>query len=87
MTPLAALLVRDMRIALRVGGGALMGVLFFLVVVTLIPFAIGGQTEEPTFPALQFLSQGKARGKAKPVPKTASCKRDFWNATNGRVTT
>ena len=41
MSPLTALLVRDMRIALRVGGGALMGVLFFLVVVTLIPFAIG----------------------------------------------
>jgi heme exporter protein B len=41
MTPLAALLVRDMRLAVRVGGGALMGVLFFLVVVTLVPFAIG----------------------------------------------
>jgi heme exporter protein B len=41
MTPLAALLLRDIRIAMRVGGGALMGVLFFLVVVTLIPFAIG----------------------------------------------
>jgi heme exporter protein B len=41
MTPLAALLVRDMRIAMRVGGGALMGVLFFVAVVTLIPFAIG----------------------------------------------
>ena len=41
MTPLAAILVRDMRIAVRVGGGALMGVLFFLVVVTLTPFAIG----------------------------------------------
>jgi len=41
MTSLAALLMRDMRIAVRVGGGALMGVLFFLVVVTLIPFAIG----------------------------------------------
>jgi heme exporter protein B len=38
---LSALLVRDIRIAVRVGGGALMGVLFFLVVVTLIPFAIG----------------------------------------------
>ena len=35
------MLVRDMRIALRVGGGALMGVLFFLAVVTLIPFALG----------------------------------------------
>ena len=41
MTPLAAVLVRDMRIALRVGGGALIGVLFFLVVVTLVPFAVG----------------------------------------------
>jgi len=41
MTALRALLVRDMRIAVRIGGGALMGVLFFLTVVTLIPFAIG----------------------------------------------
>src|SRR5271154_7310967 len=41
MTALAAILVRDMRIAVRVGGGALMGVLFFLVVVTLVPFALG----------------------------------------------
>ena len=41
MTALSALLVRDMRIAVRVGGGAMMGVLFFLVVVTLTPFAIG----------------------------------------------
>ena len=41
MTALAALLVRDTRIAVRVGGGALIGVLFFLIVVTLTPFAIG----------------------------------------------
>jgi heme exporter protein B len=41
MTPLSALLVRDMRIAVRVGGGALIGVLFFVVVVTLTPFAVG----------------------------------------------
>jgi heme exporter protein B len=41
MNALSALLLRDMRIAVRVGGGALMGVLFFLTVVTLIPFAIG----------------------------------------------
>jgi heme exporter protein B len=41
MTSLAALLIRDMRIAVRVGGGALMGVLFFLVVVTMVPFAVG----------------------------------------------
>jgi heme exporter protein B len=41
MSALAALLVRDMRIAVRVGGGALIGVLFFLIVVTLTPFALG----------------------------------------------
>jgi heme exporter protein B len=41
MTALAAVLVRDMRIAVRVGGGALMGVLFFLVVAAMVPFALG----------------------------------------------
>jgi heme exporter protein B len=41
VTALAALLLRDMRLAVRVGGGALIGVLFFLIVVTLVPFAIG----------------------------------------------
>jgi heme exporter protein B len=41
MIALSALLIRDMRLAVRVGGGALIGVLFFLIVVTLTPFAIG----------------------------------------------
>jgi heme exporter protein B len=41
MSALGALLLRDMRLAVRVGGGALIGVLFFLIVVTLVPFAIG----------------------------------------------
>jgi len=41
MTALSALLIRDMRLAVRVGGGAMMGVLFFLIVVTLVPFAVG----------------------------------------------
>ena len=41
MTAVAALLMRDMRLAVRLGGGAPIGVLFFLVVVTLIPFALG----------------------------------------------
>ena len=41
MSALTALLVRDMRLAVRVGGGALIGVLFFLIVVTLVPFAVG----------------------------------------------
>jgi len=41
VTAVAALLMRDMRLAVRLGGGAPIGVLFFLVVVTLIPFALG----------------------------------------------
>jgi heme exporter protein B len=41
MTALAAVFARDARIALRIGGGAMMGVLFFLTVVTLVPFAVG----------------------------------------------
>jgi heme exporter protein B len=41
MTPFTALIVRDMRLAVRVGGGALMGALFFLIVVTMMPFAVG----------------------------------------------
>ncbi len=41
MSSFTSLLGRDMRLAVRVGGGALMGPLFFLVVVSMIPFAIG----------------------------------------------
>ena len=41
MKALGALLVRDMRLAVRIGGGALMGVLFFLLVVTIVPFGVG----------------------------------------------
>ncbi len=44
MTALRALLLRDMRIAIRIGGGAMMAVLFFLVVVVLTPFALGPDT-------------------------------------------
>ncbi|MBC7579423.1 MAG: heme exporter protein CcmB [Tardiphaga sp.] len=41
MTALGALISRDIRIAMRIGGGALIGVLFFLTVVVLMPFALG----------------------------------------------
>ena len=41
MKALAALFVRDARIAVRIGGGAMIGVLFFLTVVILVPFAVG----------------------------------------------
>lgn len=36
-----SLFAREMRLSVRVGGGALMGVLFFLTVITVIPFGIG----------------------------------------------
>jgi len=41
MTALAVMLGRDVRLAVRLGGGAPVGVLFFLIVVTLMPFALG----------------------------------------------
>ena len=41
MRPLAAIFMRDLRLAVRVGGGGGIGVLFFLTVVVLMPFAIG----------------------------------------------
>ena len=36
-----ALYLRDIRLAVRAGGGALTGVLFFLAVIATIPFAVG----------------------------------------------
>ena len=36
-----ALILRDIRLAMRAGGGALIGVLFFLAVVATIPFGVG----------------------------------------------
>jgi len=41
MSSLLALFIRDVRLAMRVGGGGGIGVLFFLIVTALIPFAIG----------------------------------------------
>jgi len=41
MTKLVALMLRDMRLAVRVGGGALMGAMFFLILVVMVPFAVG----------------------------------------------
>ncbi|MCM2293363.1 heme exporter protein CcmB [Allorhizobium sp. BGMRC 0089] len=36
-----ALFLRDLKLSLRAGGGALIGVLFFLTVVAVIPFGVG----------------------------------------------
>ena len=41
MSAFRALIARDVRLATRVGGGALTGTLFFLAVIVTIPFGIG----------------------------------------------
>jgi heme exporter protein B len=38
---LKTLFLRDLRLATRVGGGAMIGLVFFLAVVTIVPFGIG----------------------------------------------
>ena len=38
---MGALFVRDVRLAMRAGGGTLIGVLFFLAVVAVVPFGVG----------------------------------------------
>lgn len=40
-----ALLMRDIRLAIRAGGGFGLGLAFFLIVVVLVPFGVGPQSE------------------------------------------
>ena len=40
-----AILVRDMRLAMRAGGGFGLGLAFFLIVVVLVPFGVGPESE------------------------------------------
>ena len=41
MNALGALLARELKLAVRIGGGGAMGLVFFLMLVTIVPFAIG----------------------------------------------
>ena len=41
MSGLGALFLRDLRVGRRLGGGAAMGVVFYLILVSMVPFAIG----------------------------------------------
>ena len=41
MSAATALLARELRLALRSGGGAGLGLVFFLIVVLLMPFGVG----------------------------------------------
>ncbi|MGB5840394.1 MAG: heme exporter protein CcmB, partial [Brucella anthropi] len=36
-----ALFLRDLRLSFRAGGGALIGILFFLAVISVMPFGVG----------------------------------------------
>jgi len=40
-----ALLIRDLRLAIRAGGGFGLGLAFFLIVVTLVPFGVGPESD------------------------------------------
>lgn len=42
-----ALLVRDLRLAMRAGGGFGLGLAFFLIVSTLVPFGVGPEAANP----------------------------------------
>ncbi|WP_370274111.1 heme exporter protein CcmB, partial [Pseudooceanicola nitratireducens] len=39
-----ALFLRDIRLAVRAGGGFGLGLAFFLIVIVLVPFAVGPET-------------------------------------------
>jgi heme exporter protein B len=41
MGPFLALVARDLRLAARIGGSGVLGLVFFLMIVTLVPFALG----------------------------------------------
>ncbi|HEV2602923.1 MAG TPA: heme exporter protein CcmB [Microvirga sp.] len=41
MRPFLALVARDLRLAARIGGSGVLGLVFFLMIVTLVPFALG----------------------------------------------
>ena len=41
MSPARALLRRELRLATRIGGGGAMGLVFFLTLVVIVPFAVG----------------------------------------------
>lgn len=57
-SPLAALLLRDMRTARRIGGGTSLGIVFFLILVTLSAFAVGPDLSllEKIAPAMLWIS-------------------------------
>lgn len=57
MSAFLALIARDLRLAGRIGGGAELGAVFFLVVISLFPFAVGADTRllERLAPAIVWI--------------------------------
>lgn len=53
-----ALLLRDMRLAVRAGGGFGLGLAFFLIVVVLVPFGVGPKADvlEPIAPGILWVA-------------------------------
>ena len=51
------LLLRELRLGLRMGGGAFLALSFFLITITLAPFAIGPEPQllQPIAPGLLWL--------------------------------
>ena len=89
MTALAALLLRDARLAVRVGGGALIGVLFFLIVVTLVPFAIAAMATLHRASTAVGIYAESALGTLVNLqqPGTMAAEQTFYLAMTGQVST
>ena len=53
-----ALFIRDLRLAVRAGGGFGLGLAFFLIVVVLIPFGVGPDRAvlEPIAPGILWVA-------------------------------
>ena len=76
MSPLLALFLRDIRLAIRVGGGGGIGVLFFLIVTVLMPFAIGPDLAPLADLPAAYLSAGQRRRLS--IARLAAVQRPLW---------
>ncbi len=61
-----ALFLRDLKLSIRAGGGAMIGVLFFMTVVAVIPFGVG--------PDLNLLARigRRSSGSARCLPRCSA---------------
>ncbi len=78
MSAFSAVLKRDLRLARRAGAGASLGLMFFLVLIAIVPFAIGADQKliSRLAPALLWIAALLATllgldGFSRPMRKTA----------------